>query len=67
MKTKLKSWNDDVNYFFASDEAAATTKTVETPKAVKNPARMKLARQKIEGIPMFTTVRADNFELVAAY
>lgn len=63
MENQFKSWND-VNYFFASDEAPARA---VKKKVVKNPARMKLARQKIEGIPMFTTVRADNLQLVAAY
>lgn len=63
MKNKLKTLSDNMNYFFASDTGAIAPKVVK--KIVKNPARMKLSRQKIEDIPMFTTVRADNFQLVA--
>lgn len=62
MKNKLKTLSDNMNYFFASDAGVIAPKV---KKIVKNPARMKLSRQKIEDIPMFTTVRADNFQLVA--
>lgn len=62
MNTNIASITDNVNYFFASDESAAPL----SEKIIKNPARMKLARQKIEGIELFTIVRADNFQLVAS-